>query len=618
MGNIYLIRRTLPSLGDAVSLEPLVSLVHEQVYKQGELWLQLDSRNGALYQNHPYVNRILSPKESVPSDISVILDINNSAECPLIQHLFSGGRTNAAKILCKSSLLKVAYDGRSPRLYLSDDEKEQVEFLRRSFPKKKIAVQVKASHHWKTYPYLEKLKDLLLKEDYHVFLTNDDEIFFKYGSAIPLISLPYRSLMIWLAAMDLFIGYDSGPTHIAATFGVRTYAIFGPTDPREIMGMYGAHVTWNKRASLNCPRAPCWLRHCEKVICLKALSPNRVFSDCKKILKEEYKNPRLQISSKSVRPILPITNKKGDISKPALMRLDGLGGTVTLSDHAKKIHELTGEKVTMITRGYEVLFEDNPHVERVINVGMKDWKECSLVMRHQFDALAEIRFGIGKWYSQNGHFPQDFGEFDALFNQFPKDFNQLAKYGLHHIQLTDKTLNLDYEAIETEIFVDEEVPLEEEDFILMNNGVDFIHGSMRQTKCWDGWDKLIPLLEKNVVQCGTANDKKVDGAIDLRGRTNLKQLIYLIRKAKLIIATEGGIMHLAHAAGNPNMVVLGGPTQGPLFQYPSHKWITSHVCGNCWSTTPDWYVHCPKDSAAVCMKTILPETVAEVANEHLA
>jgi len=296
------------------------------------------------------------------------------------------------------------------------------------------------------------------------------------------------------------------------------------------------------------------------------------------------------------------------------MRLDGLGGTVTMSDHAKKLHEKTGRPVILVSRGYEVLFEDNPHVKEVINVGMRDWKECSLVMRNRFDALAEIRFGLGKWHSDNGYFKvTKFKPFADMFGQFPLNYNQLEKYGLHHIQLTNKTLDLPYDKIESEVFVDEHFDIGDEPYILVNNGVDIIHGSMRQTKCWDGWDELVGMLGMKVLQVGTLNDRVIKGAHDVRGQTNLKQLIYLIKKAYRIVVTEGGIMHLAFAAKNPNVVIIGGPTQGPLFEYPDHKWVTSYICGNCWSTTQNWYEECPKGADGICMQTIPLERVVEVA-----
>jgi len=40
-----------------------------------------------------------------------------------------------------------------------------------------------------------------------------------------------RDLPGLLAACDTFVGNDSGVSHLAAAVGVRTTAIFGPTDP---------------------------------------------------------------------------------------------------------------------------------------------------------------------------------------------------------------------------------------------------------------------------------------------------------------------------------------------------------------------------------------------------
>lgn len=42
--------------------------------------------------------------------------------------------------------------------------------------------------------------------------------------------------------VTVYIGHDSGVTHLAALVGVRTIAIFGPTDPHR-WGPYGSHVS---------------------------------------------------------------------------------------------------------------------------------------------------------------------------------------------------------------------------------------------------------------------------------------------------------------------------------------------------------------------------------------
>lgn len=650
MSNIYLIRRILPSMGDAICMEPVISLTHELVYQPktlrrgeasehgGEIWFQCNDRIAEFFHHHPLIEQILIEGQEPPSGTQTVLDISTGDQCPSIRGLMTGGKFNATELFCDASLVDgrpLVFDGRAPKLYFNDEEKQRINFIRASIPKKKVALQVKAGHWWKSYPHLKTLTKLLSEqEDIQLFLTNDEPIPFKTPGMISLVRLPYRDLMVWLGAMDLFIGLDSGPTHVAAAVGTRSYAIFGPTDPEIILGMYGSHVSWNKFATLNCSRKRCWLRPCKKVLCLRALSPWDIVSDVKRILAEAYENPRLHYQAQLYRPeqwsagapTLHLSNAPTP-QRPvsiALMRLDGLGGTVTLADQAKKLHEQTGQKVTLITRGYELLFENNPHVKEVANVGMRDWQECSLIMQGNYDNLAEIRFGIGKWFSTNGTLlvnprPAGVELTEQWFKQFPKDYNQLSQHNLHHIQLTDMTLGLPHDLIEVGIFLNDErfdIPSSGgagvgDDFILVNNGVDVIHKGMRQTKCWERWDELIPLLAQKVVQVGTLNDPPINGAIDLRGQTNLRQLVYLIKKAKTIIITEGGIMHLAYAAKNPNVIVLGGPTQGPLFEYPGHKWVTSYVCGDCWSSTPDWYARCPKGVDAVCMKTISPQRVAD-------
>jgi hypothetical protein len=47
-----------------------------------------------------------------------------------------------------------------------------------------------------------------------------------------LMSLPLPQVLCLLSCVDTYIGNDSGITHLAGGMGVRTFAVFGPTDPR--------------------------------------------------------------------------------------------------------------------------------------------------------------------------------------------------------------------------------------------------------------------------------------------------------------------------------------------------------------------------------------------------
>lgn len=69
-----------------------------------------------------------------------------------------------------------------------------------------------------------------------------------------------------LAQTDLYVGNDSGVTHLAAIVGVRTAAVFGPTDP-DRWAPSGLHVTILRGASCVCPT---WdaVKNCHEKPCL--------------------------------------------------------------------------------------------------------------------------------------------------------------------------------------------------------------------------------------------------------------------------------------------------------------------------------------------------------------
>jgi heptosyltransferase-1 len=68
-------------------------------------------------------------------------------------------------------------------------------------------------------------------------------------------------------------------------------------------------------------------------------------------------------------------------------------------------------------------------------------------------------------------------------------------------------------------------------------------------------------LESSVV--GAAGDKElaaqIPGAVDLTGRTNLRQLVALMERAEIVIGNDTGPLHIAAALGRP-LVALYGPT----------------------------------------------------------
>lgn len=65
---------------------------------------------------------------------------------------------------------------------------------------------------------------------------------------------------------------DSGPMHIAASFGVPVFAIFGPTNPLRT-GPYGnGHTIF--QSNVEC--SPCYKKKCADLRCMENVTPNEV------------------------------------------------------------------------------------------------------------------------------------------------------------------------------------------------------------------------------------------------------------------------------------------------------------------------------------------------------
>lgn len=86
---------------------------------------------------------------------------------------------------------------------------------------------------------------------------------------------------------DLYIGGDTGPTHLAAAVELTVISLMGPTSP-ETHGPYGEGHTVIQDNSLECIR--CWDRKCSrKMQCMKSISVEQVLRISKKKLNDQSK-----------------------------------------------------------------------------------------------------------------------------------------------------------------------------------------------------------------------------------------------------------------------------------------------------------------------------------------
>jgi hypothetical protein len=115
----------------------------------------------------------------------------------------------------------------------------------------------------------------------------------------------------------------------------------------------------------------------------------------------------------------------------------------------------------------------------------------------------------------------------------------------------------------------------------------------------------------DLVQLGAASDPQLNDALDLRGKTSVRQAASVLSQSCLFIGLVSGLMHLARAVDCRSVIVYGGrehPFQSGYSANENLYWEGS--CAPCWQRN-----ECDFDR--VCMSDILPEAVIAAARRQL-
>lgn len=500
-----------------------------------------------------------------------------------------------------------------------------------------IGLHIKPAMAWRVYPYMDWLIKVISKDIVGTLVTVDHE--FEYHgrckNVVSLLEPDIRKVWATMSLMAVGMGVDSFGCHAWGSSGVDIYGIFGSTDP-AIFLQYPVKVAWSPLTKL-CPlKRRCWYKQCnntkEKDLvspprCLSVLWPRKIWHDAvaKLDLYDYVKKPeRIQSLAKGTEFVqrinsIQVAPKHSD--NIAILLLEGLGGSTAASDYAKKIYDFSKRKSYIFVRKHKDLFLDNPYIDGVECVGDGNHDDYLPSITPLFDATIVAKTGLGKWIHNNGFKPPiipntiTISEYDDL----PSNTKKLERFQKNFIQTTNYSLGLPDDRIENYVYYMGEYDKLPRNFIAVSDGVDADHQGVFQTKSWplEYWNKLHKYIDLPLVQVGTGYDKKIHGAIDLRSKTTIPQLLYILSCSRMIICQEGGLMHLGHAVSHRNVVVMRGPTAGNFFRYPGHYCIDSVVCQTCYWDTLNWWFKCPKHMGAICMKSILPEDVGRIAMNEL-
>lgn len=563
-------------IGDNVIIEPIAATFADTLNTN----IYVISKYPSMFQHHPTVIG-LSLNDTHPTNMRTI-DMTDS---------IASNERNDGVLVVYSDKLERMYKAsgipntwRTPKLYLSPDEIDKARDFKKMFNGKLIGVVPRSRHVVKDYPHINSVASALARSSHNdifaiimpgtIGLDTHNTRFYTIQPA------NIRELMIYLSAMDIVVGCDTGPLHIAGALGVKIVVV-GMSYWKELYKPY-AEVSYIS-SSTNF---------------LSLISPRKVVKSLRKLSKT-----------------IPERNKL------AVVLLEGLGGTVTLSDHVKKLYDKFRIKPTVVVRKHIELFANNPYIENRITVGMIPYDDAIKQVCSQYKTVIGIKAGIGRWYNGKSlGVKQDFSAWEDIWNCLPLDTQKLEKHGLNWVQLVNKSLGLSYFDIEVDVFNYEEVLLDlPDEYVVVSNGVDTWHKGLKQTKSWEHsyWTKLTKMLDISVLQLGTEFDEQISGAVDLRGQTNVPQMLTILRDATAIVCTEGGLMHLSYAVKNKNTFVLRGPTRGCFYSYPDQIYIDSYVCSPCYWQQGDWYRRCIGGCNTACMKTITPERVMAVMERRM-
>lgn len=164
----------------------------------------------------------------------------------------------------------------------ADLNRDLSEFVLPYTPRKLVANTVilhpGSGHRWKNWKmsHFVALQERLMEADFNVLVLEGPEETNMAGKFLrPIRNKSLREVSEYLLARPIFVGNDSGVTHLASALGCSTIAIFGPTHPSE----YGPIGT-NTKIIRNCPKEVTGSPQiCFKSDCLDSISVEEVFNE---------------------------------------------------------------------------------------------------------------------------------------------------------------------------------------------------------------------------------------------------------------------------------------------------------------------------------------------------
>lgn len=290
----------------------------------------------------------------------------------------------------------------------------------------------------------------------------------------------------------------------------------------------------------------------------------------------------------------------------------GLGDTLCLTSVMRRIHERYGWRFVIVTR-FPELFLHHPLVDR-------------LYAYPEFDFA---RRRIAKWmirYCTGG--PGSFvGEFQYRPGETPTHVQYMHDHSrrVHLAQLHSEHwgLGLDYSDLRNEVYFSDSESARFSASMPAPGSYALIKptaGSQwTPNKDWrqDRFQQVVDAFpDLRWLQVGTLDEPLLANVADWRGRTTLRELLFLVSRARFLLAPEGFYNHAASAFEVPSFVLGSGYAHPELALYPNTIVIARQpqvACAPCWLREP-----CPVPGKPCTEDIAAEQVIAAISSRALA
>jgi hypothetical protein len=149
---------------------------------------------------------------------------------------------------------------------------------------------------------------------------------------------------------------------------------------------------------------------------------------------------------------------------------------------------------------------------------------------------------------------------------------------------------------------------------IQSSGLDAKHSMLNKNWPLERYQAVVSSLRDHYdfVQVGSRNDPPLEGALDLRGKTSLRETAAVLHASLAFVGQVGFLMHLARAVDCRSVIVYGGRETPAQSGYPCNENLYSPVpCSPCWRLNT-----CPFER--VCLQQIEVSDVVAALDAQVA